>query len=85
MLKANHNSHAIRTKNDDYPMARHFKEKHNSSQSIPRVTGTDHIPETIHRGDRIKQLDQCKGLWIWKLGATDYPGLNEDLAQAHFL
>ena len=77
--------YAIRTENDNYPMARHFREKHNSDPSILRAIGIDHIPHTLRGGDRQKQLNQRESFWIFKLKATQYPGLNEDLEYHHFL
>ena len=66
---------AIRTKNDNSPMARHFREKHNSDPSILRAIGIDHIPHTLRGGARQKQLNQRESFWIFKLKATQYPGV----------
>ena len=41
--------------------------------------GIDHVPASIRKGDPLKQLNEREGFWIYKLQATKYPGLNEDM------
>ena len=77
--------YAIRTDNMNYPMARHYREHHNSDPSTVQICGIDHIPLSLRKGDRQKQLNQRESFWIDKLQATSYPGLNEELDLSVFL
>lgn len=83
--RVSEHKYAIRTKNENYPMARHFKDQHNSDPAILRAIGIDHIPQTMRGGDRLKQLNQRESYWIFKLKATQYPGLNDEMEYCHFL
>lgn len=66
-------------------MARHFLDFHNSNPSTLQAHGIDHIPDSMRKGNRLKKLQQCETFWIYKLQATKYPGLNEDLDFSVFL
>ena len=77
--------YAIRTGNTNYPMARHFMEHHNSDQSTLQVCGIDHIPLSLRKGNRQRQLNQREAFWIYRLQATKYPGLNEELDLSVYL
>ena len=50
-----------------------------------QAMGIDHIPASIRKGDRLKQLNQKERFWIYKLQATKYPGWNEDMDFSPFL
>ena len=67
--------YAIRTKNFDYPIARHFAEVHNSNDSALRIIGIEHIKPLIRGGDRIKKLNQRESFWIHQLDALIFLGL----------
>ncbi|CAL9708703.1 unnamed protein product [Knipowitschia caucasica] len=76
--------YAIRTKNPNYPMARHFSSVgHNLSHLQAMVIEV--IPASLRGGDRVKRLAQRETFWIDKLKATIFPGLNEDVDFSVFL
>ncbi|XP_055767325.1 uncharacterized protein LOC129842721 [Salvelinus fontinalis] len=77
--------YAIRVGNEDYPMARHYKSLHHGNPASLQAMGIDHVPASIRKGDRLKQLNQRESFWIYKLQATKYPGLNEDMDFSPFL
>ena len=78
--------HAIKTKNFDYPIARHFAEAHNSNESILRIMGIEHIKPLIRGGDRLRKLCQRETFWIHELRALHPPfGLNDDIEYMCFL
>ena len=66
-------------------MARHYMEHHNSDQSTLQVCGIDHIPLSLRKGNRQRQLNQREAFWIYRLQATKYPGLNEELDLSVYL
>ena len=77
--------YAIRTKNFDYPIARHFAEVHNSNETFLRIIGIEHIRPLTRGGDRLRKLSQRESYWIHKLDALNPPGLNEDIEFMRFL
>ena len=77
--------YAIRTKNFDYPIARHFAEVHNSNDSALRIIGIEHIKPLTRGGDRIKKLNQRESFWIHQLDALNFPGINESIEYMCFL
>lgn len=52
---------------------------YNSKSSTLRVCGIEHIPLSLRKGKRLTQLNQRGTFWIYKLQATKYTGLKEDL------
>lgn len=77
--------YAIRVNNEDYPMAKHYKEIHHSDPSSLRIQGIEIIKKSIRGGDILKQLLQRETFWIWSFKAMDYPGLNEEIDYRPFL
>ena len=55
------------------------KSLHHGNPTSLQAMGIDHIPASIRKGNRLKQLNQRESFWIYKLQATKYPGLNEDM------
>lgn len=76
---------AIQVNNEDYPMAKHYKETCHSDLSFLRIQGIEMIKNSIRGGDILKQLLQCETFWIWSFKAVDYPGLNKELDYRPFL
>ncbi|KAK6276777.1 hypothetical protein J4Q44_G00392320 [Coregonus suidteri] len=70
------NKYAIRVGNEDYPMARHYKSLHHGDAAAIQAMGIVHVPASIRKGDRLKQLNQRECFWIYKLQTTKYPGCN---------
>ncbi|XP_055784456.1 cyclin-dependent kinase 8-like isoform X1 [Salvelinus fontinalis] len=68
-----------------HTMARHYKSLHHGNPASLQAMGIDHVPASIRKGDRLKQLNQRESFWIYKLQATKYPGLNEDMDFSPFL
>ena len=66
-------------------MARHYKSLHHGNPDSLQAMGIDHIPASIRKGDRLKQLNQRESFWIYKLQDTKYPGLNKDMDFSPFL
>lgn len=77
--------YAIRVKNDDYPMAKHYKDVHHSDPSSLKIQGVEIVKTSIRGGDKLKLLLQRETFWIWKLKAMEYPGLNEEIDYTPFL
>ena len=46
-----------------YTMARHYKSLHHGKPASLQAMGIDHIPASIRKGDRLKQLNQREGFW----------------------
>ena len=66
-------------------MARHYNSLHHGNPASLQAIGIDHVPASIRKEDRLKQLNQWERFWIYKLQATKYPGLNEDMDFSPFL
>ncbi|KAL2076917.1 hypothetical protein ACEWY4_027491 [Coilia grayii] len=77
--------YAIKTNNEDYPMAKHYREIHYSDPSSLKVQGIEVIKKTVRGGDRLKRLLQRETFWIWSLKAMEHPGLNEEIHYRPFL
>lgn len=77
--------HAIRTSNPQYPMAVHYKDVSHGSCDSLKISGIEHIKDSIRGGDRLKILLQRESFWIYTLKATQYPGLNGELDFSPFL
>lgn len=77
--------YAIRVRNQDYPMARHFMQHHNDNDSLLRIEGIEHVKQLARGGDRLLKLNQREAFWIHKLKACELPGLNEDFDLTCFL
>ena len=77
--------YAIRTNNEDYPMARHFQSSHNGNDSLLRVEGIEQIEQSVRGGNRLKRLLQRETYWIFTFDAMVYPGLNEEIDFKPFL
>ena len=77
--------YAIRTNNMVYPIARHFKEMHNSNDGLLRIIGLEQIKPLTRGGDRLRKLNQRETFWIHSLDALCPPGLNEDIDFMCFL
>ena len=86
-LKEHFSEHkyAIKTSNEDYPMAKHYREIHYSDPSSLKVQGIEVIKKTVRGGDRLKRLLQRETFWIWSFKAMEYPGLNEEIDYRPFL
>lgn len=86
-LKARFSEHkyAIKTNNEDYPMAKHYREIHQSDPSSLKVQGIEVIKKTVRGGDRLKRLLQRETFWIWSFKAMEHPGLNEEMDYRPFL
>lgn len=76
---------AIRVGNEDYPMARHYKSLHHGNPASLQAMGIDHVLASIRKRDCLKQLNQRESFGIYKLQATKYHGLNEDMDFSPFL
>lgn len=59
--------YAIRTQNEDYPMAKHFKEVHQSNDSLLRIEGLESIQMSIRGGDWLRRPLQRETFLIFKL------------------
>ena len=77
--------YAIRTKNFDYPIARHFAQAHNSSDSDLRIVGIEHIRPLLRGGDRLRKLNQREAYWIHELDSLNLPGINDSIELMCFL
>ena len=66
-------------------MSRHNKSLHHGNPASLQAKGIDHVSASIRKGDRLKQLNQRESFGIYKLQATKYPGLNEDMDFSPFL
>lgn len=77
--------YAIRTNNENYPMARHFFSHHNKDDSLLKVEGIEHIEKPTRGGDRLNRLLQRETFWIDKFNALNHPGLNEEIDFRPFL
>ena len=77
--------YAIRTNNMVYPIARHFKDVHNSNDTLLRIIGIEHVKPLTRGGDRLRKLNQRETFWIHSLDALCAPGLNEDIDFMCFL
>ena len=77
--------YAIRTNNMVYPIARHFKDVHNSNDTLLRIIGIEHVKPLTRGGDRLRKLNQRETFWIHSLDALCTPGLNEDIDFMCFL
>lgn len=76
---------AIRAGNPLYSMALHYKEVNHGSCDSLKISGIDHIANSIRGGDRLKRLLQRESFWTYTLKATQYPGLNGELDFSLFL
>ncbi len=77
--------YAIRTGNEDYPMAKHYKQHHGCNPESLRAMGIETIELSKRGGDKLKKLLQRETYWIYTLKALTSPGLNEDLDCTPFL
>lgn len=77
--------YAIRIQNEDYPMAKHYKDAHHSDPSSLKIQGIEIVKTSIRGGDKLKLLLQRETFWIWKLKAMEFPGLNEEIDYTPFL
>ena len=77
--------YAIRTGNEDYPMAKHYKQHHGCNPESLRAMGIESIELSKRGGDKLKKLLQRETYWIYTLKALTRPGLNEDLDYTPFL
>lgn len=77
--------YAIRIKNQDYPMARHFEICPNANDSLLKIEGIEHIKPLVRGGDRQQKLNQREAFWIYQLKACEHPGLNDDFDLSCFL
>lgn len=79
MRLADH-KHAIRTCNRQYPMAANYKNANRGSFSKNcaslKISGIEHIENSVRGGNRLKRLLQRVSYWIYTLKAIIYPGLN---------
>lgn len=71
--------YAIRTRDHDYPIARHFSELHNANDSLLPIRGVEHIEPLARGSDRIQKLSWRETFWIHQLDALKHPGLSEDI------
>ena len=77
--------YAIRTGNDQYPMAKHYRQAGHSSPNTLKVMAIEVVPNHRRGGDRLKHLLQRETFWIFKLKAMEFPGLNEEIDYSPFL
>ena len=77
--------YAIRTANDKYPMAKHYKASGHTNPYSLKAQAIEVVPNARRRGDRLKRLLQRETFWIFQLRATEFPGLNEEIDYSPFL
>lgn len=77
--------YAIRTENLDYPIAKHFKRMGHSNINDLKIMVLEVVSNDLRGGDRLKRLLQRETFWIDALGATTFPGLNEEIDFSPFL
>ena len=78
-LKARISEHktAIRTKNMDYAMARHYVEAGHGSVASLKFWGIEKIAPKSRGGDIINNLLRREAYWIYTLNTVEPLGLNE--------
>ena len=77
--------YAIRTTNEKYPMAKHYKQAGHGNPNTLRAMAIEVVPSSRRGGDRLKRLLQRETFWIFQLKAMVYPGLNEEIDYSPFL
>lgn len=77
--------YAVRTLNMDYPVAKHFQAVGHTNINCLKVMVIETVEKDLRGGDRIKKLLQRETFWIDVLGATHYPGLNEEIDFSPYL
>lgn len=77
--------YAIRTKNIDYPMAKHFRDSGHVNINDLKVMVLEVVEKNIRGGDRLKLLLQRETYWIYTLNSMVFPGLNEELDFSPYL
>ena len=77
--------YAIRTGNPQYPMAVHYKDVNHGSCNSSKISGIEHIENSIRGGDRLKKPLQRESFRFDTLKATYYPGLKGKLDFSPFL
>lgn len=77
--------YAIKTANENYPIAKHFKTSNQCSPAHLTVMVIEVIQKNIRGGDRLRTLAQRETFWIETLNSTKHPGLNEDVDFSVFL
>ena len=77
--------YAIKTKNMNYPIAKHFQSSTQCNPTDLKVMVIEVIQKNIRGGDRLRTLAQRESFWIDMLQALSFPGLNEELDFSVFL
>ena len=67
------------------PISRHIGLFHNHNRAMLGFYALAHIPLNERGGDADKRLLQTEARWIYTLGATQHPGLNENISYKSFL
>lgn len=77
--------YAIKTKNLNYPIAKHFGSSTQCNPNDLAVMVIEVVQKSIRGGDRLRTLAQRESYWIDTLQAVTFPGLNEELDFSVFL
>lgn len=67
------------------PLGRHVVTQHHYKMQKVAFAALDGIHIPVRGGDWNKRLLQIEQKWIYRLGATIYPGLNESISYVPFL
>lgn len=76
---------AIRNRNMDYAIARHYVQANHGSNASLKFWGIERILPSQRGGDIVKYLLQREAFWIFTLNTVEPNGLNEELGLSCFL
>ena len=76
---------AIRTKNLEYAMARHYLQANHGSPASLKFWGIERITAPSRGGDIINKLLRREAHWIHNLDTLEPNGLNEEMSLSCFL